>query len=238
MLNSVGLPGPGVDAWIERRPSRARSAAARASSRRSGVAASTSTQRPPRPLKAVAHRSDRGRGQPLVSRTSKRAATCSRTRPTRRTRATLGGRRRARRLGSDVRQAVAERHRHRRDRRRRARRGRDRPHAGELGDGSADRRRRAHAALGCGRRRVHRARRSSRSRCARCGRCRARIPVVPIIGTGGVTSGDRRGRDDARGRARGRRRHRDLCRSARDAADRRRDANVVRGERRRATSRT
>ena len=99
------------------------------------------------------------------------------------------GRRVDRRRGADVREALTERHRHRRDRARRARRGRDRAHAGQLGDGIA---------------------RSTRTRARRAwARAAAGSPVppikpialravwdvsrefpdVPIIGTGGVSSG-------------------------------------------------
>ena len=50
MINSVGLQGPGVAAWLEHDLPAARSPPARGSSRRSGVAPSRSTRRPPRSL--------------------------------------------------------------------------------------------------------------------------------------------------------------------------------------------
>ena len=58
-------------------------------------------------------------------------------------------------------------------------------------------------------------------------------PGVPIIGTGGVIDGRRRGRDAARRRVRGRRRDRDVPRPARDAADPRRARRLVSRARRR-----
>ena len=45
MLNSVGLQGPGVAAWLARRPARARAARAPGWSRASGAARSTTTRR-------------------------------------------------------------------------------------------------------------------------------------------------------------------------------------------------
>ena len=114
MLNSVGLPGPGVDAWIARRPPRARSAR-RARHRvdlgphgrgvRGGGA---------RRCEAVARPRRRGRGQPVVPERRRRARDVFAHAPRRDARGVAAVRRRARRRAAGVREAVAERHRHRR----------------------------------------------------------------------------------------------------------------------------
>ncbi len=135
MLNSVGLPGPGVDAWIERDLPALEARGARVIASIWGrtveeFAAAAA------PLKAVADRltaveinlscpNVEARGDVFAhSETATQGATLAVVEV-------------ARRIGAGVREALAERDRHRRDRRRRARRGRDRPHVGQLGDGSA-----------------------------------------------------------------------------------------------------
>ena len=180
MLNSVGLPGPGVDAWIERDLPALEARGARVIASIWGrtveeFAAAAA------PLKAVAHRLDRGGDQSVVPerRSARRRVRAFRDRDAR---GDARGRRRARRFGADVRQALAQRHRHRRDRRRRARRGRDRAHVGELGDGSADRRapaRRAWARAAGVDRRADQADRAARGvgRRARTPACRSSEPA-------------------------------------------------------------
>ena len=187
MLNSVGLPGPGVDVWmahdlpaLEARGARViASIWGRSVDDYAAVAASLKACRRPR---------RRARGQPVVS---ERRSASRRVRALAR-RDARGGRRRRRRgagLAPGVREAVAERHRHRRDRGAAVDGRRGRAHARQHRDGTRDRRRaRAHrssarVAVGSA------ARRSSPSRCARCGKSRRRCPASPIIGTGGVRTG-------------------------------------------------
>ena len=227
MLNSVGLQGPGVDGVDRARPPRARSASARASSRRSGAAPSTTSPRAAEMLDRVADRASRSRST-CPARTSTTGRRCSPTRPD----ATRGGDRRGRatrgatalpvfaKLSPNVTDLVDDRAAPRSTPARRA-------HAGQHAARARDRRRDPPAAsLGGGWRRAVRARRSSPSRCARCTTSRARCPDVPIIGTGGVAIGDRRGRDAARGR------------DARSASAPRRSASHARRSRRSTSSST
>ena len=88
MLNSVGLPGPGVDAWIEHDlPAlEARGARVIASIWGRSVEEYAAAAAP---LKAVAHRLHRGRGQPLVPERRSARRRVRALAETRRTRATL-----------------------------------------------------------------------------------------------------------------------------------------------------
>ncbi len=115
MLNSVGLPGPGVDAWIERdlpaleRTGRACIASIWGRSVEEYASAA-------RPLKAVAHRLlavEVNLSCPNVeARNDVFAHSADATRGAMRAVVDAIGRR-----SPDVRQALAQRHRHRRDRR-------------------------------------------------------------------------------------------------------------------------
>ena len=190
MLNSVGLPGPG-----RRRVDRHDLPALEAHGAR--VIASIwgrtvdEYERAARPLQGCRRPARRGRGQPVVPerRSARRRVRALRRNATRDATQVvvdaLGGAR------AGVREALAERHRHRRDR------DGARVDAGATGFtlvntvmglmiDAATRARRgsARAAADC------RVRRSSRSRCARCGTSSRAHPGVPIIGTGGVTTGE------------------------------------------------
>ena len=215
MLNSVGLQGPGVDAWIDARPARA----ARARRARHRVDLGSHRRR----LRGRAPRCWSPRADelvavevnvscPNVAATRATMFAHDRRAPPRRDRAAVvdvGGSALPvfAKLSPNVTDLVD-------DRARRGRRRRDRAHAREHGDrarSSTPRRAgrcSAGAAAGC------RGPADQAGRAARGARRRARAArASPIIGTGGVATGRRRGRDAARGRERGRRRHRDASAS-------------------------
>ena len=187
MLNSVGLPGPGIDAWIERDLPALEARGARVIASIWGRSADEYAAAA-RPLKAVAHRlvavevnlscpNVEARGNVFAhSEDATRAAMRAVVESIGDTRA-------------DVREALAQRHRHRRDRARRARRGRDRAHVGQLGDGIARSTRSARAPrLGAGGGGLTGAPIKPVALRAVWDVARA-FPGVPIIGTGGVSSG-------------------------------------------------
>ena len=224
MLNSVGLPGPGIEAWIahdlpaleargaqrdrvdlgsERR--RVRGGGRTVESRRGSVG--------------------RARGESFVpergSAPSCVRALCRRDRTAvTRVVETLGD---ALPVFAKLSPNVTDIVEIARGRRRR----RDRAHVGEHGDGVRDRSRTRRSVLGAGGGGLSGAPIKPIALRAVWEVSRA-LPDTPIIGTGGVTHRSRRGRDVARRRARGRRRDRDLPRAACATADCRRTARMVR----------
>ena len=195
MLNSVGLPGPGIDAWIDARPARAARHRARASSRRSGVAPSTTT-RAAAPLlaDAVARPSSRSRSTSSCPNLHRRAATMFAHDPTTRPREVVGAVVR-RRLGCPCSRSS------RRTSPTSSTIARAAVDAGATGltlvntvmglvDRRGDPRARCSARAAAG----SPARRSNRSRCARCTTSPRAFPASPIIGTGGVQPASTRSR--------------------------------------------
>ena len=135
MLNSVGLPGPGIEAWIahdlpalEARGARVIASIWGRSVDEYAAAAG--------PLKAVADRVVALEVNLSCPNVEARRHVFAHSADATRT-AVTAGRRHARRRAARVRQALTERHRHRRDRARGRRRRRDRAHVGEHGDGAS-----------------------------------------------------------------------------------------------------
>ena len=228
MLNSVGLPGPGVDAWIARDLPALEARGARVIASIWGRSVDDYAAAAA-PLKAVADRVVAVEVNLSCPNVEARRDVFAHSPDATHAAITavvdaLGG------LAARVREALAERHRHRRDRARRGRRGRGRAHARQHGDGTRDRRRDARAAARRGRRRVQR-RADQADRAARGVGGRAGDPRHADHRHRRRVDRPGRGRDDARGRARGRRRHRDVRRPARAAAHR---DEVERGARRTA----
>ncbi len=139
MINSVGLPGPGIDAWIEHDLPALEARGARIVASIWGRTVAD-FERAARSLKEVADRIVAVEANLSCPNVEARAHVFAHD-PEAHARRDPRGRRRPGWRGTGVREAVAECHRSRRDRGRRTRRGRERSHVGQHGDGSRDRRR-------------------------------------------------------------------------------------------------
>ena len=187
MLNSIGLQGPGIDAFLDKDLAWLRDRGARAVVSIAGGSVDEYAKLAQR-LRHVGRRRRRSRSTSPAptSRTGAWSSPATRPRPPPWSQAV---RRNSTPGVPGAGQALARRHRHRRDRRGGGRRRRGRPvddqHArwawsstptpcGPRWPGSP---------AGCP------ARRSGRSPCAASGRCTRRMPEVPILGMGGIRTG-------------------------------------------------